>query len=133
VFGVFRHLFGAFRHLFGRLRRRRQLPPITGTVAAVEDIANFPGEVAFPPAEGALAAVEGSDLANFAGKRDRRMPARDPAKLVAREIWPPDGEPPPTMPTEHAIRELAGKMKDRKIPVPHNDTLRTAINRRAGR
>ena len=124
---------GALQHLFGRLWRRR-FPPIMGTLAAVQAV--FEGEVApLPPVVGTLAAVEESDLANFFGKRDRYMPGRDPARLVAREMWPPDGLPPPSIPTPYAIQKLSDEMKKQnpKIPVPHGDTLRAAINRRPRR
>jgi hypothetical protein len=30
--------------------------------------------------------------------RERTQPQRGPAKAVAKELWPPDGKPPPRMP-----------------------------------
>ena len=113
---------GVLRHLLRRL----------GLLAVEEpDRGAFEGETApLPPIEGRIAAVEAPDQASFRGKKYRRMPGRDPATLVAREIWPPDGRPPPTVPTPHAIKKLSAVMKDRVIPVPHDDTLRAAINRR---
>ena len=101
-----------------------------GTLAAVEgsDQAAFEGEVA-PPFVGTLAAVEESDLAKFFYNRDRYMPGRDPAKLVAREIWPPDGQPPETMLIPVALQKLGDECQKRGINV-HIDTLRRAIGRR---
>ena len=72
------------------------------------------------------------------------MPGRDRAKRMAREIWPPDGLPPPTMSTPEALRKLGDELQERGIAVTHHeptlrkgdipfvhlDTLRRAIGRR---
>ena len=112
-----------------RFSARGVLPPIVGTLAAVEepDQAAFEGAPLLPPIEGRIAAVEASpDQASVRRKKDRRMPARDPVKRVAREIWPPDGQPPETMLIPVALKKLGDECQKCGINV-HIDTLRRAI------
>jgi hypothetical protein len=61
--------------------------------------------------------------------RKRWRPQRDPVLDVAKNVWPPDGEPPPDMPTPHVLQKLGKVCKDRGITTS-DDTLRRATGRR---
>ena len=51
------------------------------------------------------------------GKRRKRWRA-DPAKAVAKELWPPRGKPPETVSTPDALKRLSDELADREYQVP---------------
>ena len=59
-------------------------------------------------------------------KKERRL---TPTETVARELFPPHGEPPSTLRTGEAVRQLAKRMQQHGIKVS-DDTMKRAIGRR---
>jgi hypothetical protein len=61
--------------------------------------------------------------------KPRRKWRRDLVVAVAKEMWPPAGEPPPNMTTPDAERKLGDECENRGI-IASPDTLKRAMNRR---
>ena len=74
-------------------------------------------------------AAESGERIEIRRWRERRKP-RDAIEAVARDLWPPDGKPPSSMPTPHAVQMLGNEYRRRTKINAKPDSLKRAIGRR---